>query len=630
MKISYNWLKWYVPGIPEADKLADVFAYHLCEVEGTEKIGDDTVYDLNILPNRAHDLLCHHGVARELSGQLGIEFKDPTPMYKVPESQPTKLQIEIQTPNCRRYMGRIVRGVKIGPSPEWIVKHLEAIGQRSINNIVDATNLCMFDCGQPMHAFDLKKLFSEKIIVRAARENEKMTTLDDKHVDLKLADMVITDDEEVLALAGVKGGTKAEVDEHTTEIVLEVANFEPTTVRKTAKRIGIFTDSAKRFENDLSPELGSFAMRELSALIKEMCPGATFEDIVDVYPVVDFSEAQIARGEATSEKLTNRVYPNPQKKRELSFTVSEINKKLGAKISAGEVEDILTRYAYEFTKEGERIALSVPPLRLDLAGAHDMAEEIGRIYGYEKIQPEIPKIDPVSQHGAGFIPKINETYARVCAAREKLLADGYSEVMTYTFCKKGKVEVARGAKGKEFLRTNLSDALKESYELNRLNAPLLGEEEIKIFEIGTVFPQVGPVGGEEIHVAYSDKKGVIESTLEEFAKDLTWIPDQVRKDTTGDKKFVAWSQYPFITRDVAVWVSKETSPNELVALCQKHGTKLLARDPQLFDQFTKGDKTSLAVRMVFQSHERTLIDAEITEIMVKITHEIEAKGWEVR
>ncbi len=600
MKISYNWLKWYVPEIPEAEKLADVFTYHLAEVESLEKLPDgDFLFDINILPNRAHDLLSHHGIARELAGQLGIEFKNPSGMYKIPESKSTDLKIDIQTPLCRRYMGRIVRGVKIGPSPEWVVKHLESIGQRSINNIVDATNLCMYDCGQPMHIFDMHKLKVEsgksKVIqIRNANNGEKIQLLGGEEKELKETDLVIADSEDGLALAGVKGGTKAEVDANTTDIILEVANFDPATVRKTARRLGILTDSAKRFENDLSPELCDFGMRELTGLISEMCPEATFEDVVD-------------------------VYPSPQSKRELTFTVAEITKKIGAEISVSEVEDILKRYTFEYKMDGDTFTIVIPALRLDLIGAHDMAEEIGRIVGYDKVVPMIPKI--------AFEPTINDTQARMSVAREKLLADGYSEVMSYTFTKKGKVEVARGAKGKEFLRTNLADGLKESYELNRLNAPLLGNTETNIFEIGTVFPEKDR---EEIHVAYANKKGIVESTLEEFSRELNLLSTFNFQPSTSDKKFVAWSQYPFITRDVAVWVPVGTNPDELIGLCRNDGTELLVREPQLFDQFTKDDKTSLAVRLVFQSHERTLTDADVTGIMENITKALENKAWEVR
>src|SRR6185503_6147835 len=158
MKISYNWLKWYVPEAPTPEKLADLVTYHLCEVESVEKKGDDNIFDLNILPNRAHDLLSHMGLGRELASLLGIKYVDPTSMYKIPASKPGNLKIDIQTKNCRRYTARTVSNVKVGPSPEWVVKHLEAIGQRSINNMVDAANLTMFNCGQPTHAFDLNKV----------------------------------------------------------------------------------------------------------------------------------------------------------------------------------------------------------------------------------------------------------------------------------------------------------------------------------------------------------------------------------------------------------------------------------------------------------------------------------------
>src|SRR3989344_223282 len=138
MKYSYNWLKWYIPDAPSAEKLADIITYHVAEVESVEKREDgDSVFDIKILPNRAHDLLSHQGVARELASLLNISYVDPTPKYKIPESEPTKLEVEINTDKCRRDAARIVRNIKVGPSPDWVVKHLESIGQRSINNIVD-------------------------------------------------------------------------------------------------------------------------------------------------------------------------------------------------------------------------------------------------------------------------------------------------------------------------------------------------------------------------------------------------------------------------------------------------------------------------------------------------------------
>lgn len=625
MKISYNWLKWYLPdlpskliqaGIPEipaVEKLQDVFTYHLCEVESLTPIfvkegagGGDYIFDLNILPNRAHDLLSHLGVSRELASLLNIEFKDPTSMYKIPEAKPTNLKIRIETNKCRRYMGRIARNVKIGPSPDWMQKHLESIGQRSINNIVDATNLIMYDCGQPCHAFDLDKLASETLIVRQAKEGEKITTLDNKEIKLSPMDMVIADEKNVLAIAGVKGGKLAEVDENTQNILIEVANFDPISVRKTSKKIEILTDSSKRFENNLSPEIISYAMREISGLLVEY-GGVEFEEIIDIYPA-------------------------KQKSKKLSFSSDKISKILGVDISDKEIEDILKRYNFQYKNKNKEFEVVIPPMRLDLEIEEDMAEEVGRIIGYEKVKPKIPKIN--------FKPKQNEIYAKISWARNKLLDEGYSEVMTYSFCNKGEVEVLASASDKKFLRTNLSNGLKESLKFNQLNMPLFEMDNIKIFEIGTVFLK----NKEEIHVAYADKKEIKEITLDEFLSPLcpSGTPPQQGGDGTsprlnkegvggGNLKFKMWSMYPFITRDIAVWVPEEVEAEDVKKIIKDNMGELVIRGPELFDQFKKENKNSYAFRLVFQSYNRTLTDAEINEIMTKITNKIKEKnGWQVR
>lgn len=618
MKISYNWLKAYVPDIPEAEKLADIFTYHLCEVESVEKLADlpaqaggDFIFDLGILPNRAHDLLSHVGVAKELSGLLAIPFKDPTPMYKTPEPKSTSLKVEINSGNCRRYSARIVRNIKVSPSPEWVVKHLEGIGQRSINNIVDATNIVMYDCGQPCHAFDLKKLASEKIIITNAKAGEELPVVGRDGIIAKLieTDLVITDGEKSLALGGVKGGRDSCISDDTTEIVLEVANFNPTAVRKTARRLGLLSDSAKRFENDLSQTLCDFGMFALSALLIELCPEAVFEDIVDIYKA-------------------------PQKERIISFTKSHIEKLLGIEIPLADFENILTKYDYSYTKKGDEYLMIVPPLRLDLTGSHDMAEEIGRVYGYDKVIPKFPKIN--------FIPKENKLNEQIVQVRAHMIDDGYREVMTYVFTNTGDVEVLASASDKKFLRTNLADGLLKSYELNKLNAPLLELSEIKIFEIGTVFIK----DKEEIHVAYNEKNKIIEVTLEEFIEStssevvsekssdlLTSTLGQTISYTTSDsvpQVFKMWSIYPFIVRDIAVWVPENTDPKILSDIYQEFGTELLQGEPQLVDTFSKNGKTSYAFRLIFQSYDRTLTDEEVNAIMSKITEKITKMGFEVR
>ena len=603
MRISYNWLKWYIPEIPKTEKLRDIFTYHLCEVENIEKRGDDTIFDINILPNRAHDLLSHLGVARELASLLNISFKDPTPMYKIPETKSTNLKIKLETDKCRRYMGRIVRNVKIEPSPDWVQKHLESIGQRSINNIVDATNIVMYDSGQPCHAFDLDKLANEILIIRQAKEGESITTLDGKEVKLSSMDMVIADEKNVLAIAGVKGGKLAEMDEDTKNILIEVANFDPVSVRKTSKRMGILTDSSKRFENNLSPEIVFYAMREISGLLVEY-GRFEFEEIID-------------------------IYPSKQKFRELSFSADKISKILGVAVSETGIEDILKRYNFEYENKNREFKIVIPPTRFDLEIEEDMAEEIGRILGYDKIKPKIPKID--------FKSKQNEEFNKIKKAREYLLSEGYSEIMTYTFHEKGKVEVLESASDKKFLRETLEGkylvgGFEHAIGFNSTILPLLNIKnfnEFKIFEIGKIWSPE-----EKIHVIYfSGKKHTEpqEMSLENFYKTIpsTFTPklDKYSLET----KFKMWSMYPFITRDIAVWVPENVSSGEIEKVIKNNVGELVIRGPELFDQFKKGNQISYAFKLVFQSYERTLTDDEVNEIMAKIGHKIsENSSWQIR
>ncbi|MDQ5901396.1 MAG: phenylalanyl-tRNA synthetase beta chain [Patescibacteria group bacterium] len=604
MKISYNWLKWYIPEIPTAEKLADVFTYHLTEVEGVETfIGkdgkEDTIFDINILPNRAHDLLSHRGVAKELSGLLNIPFVDPTLSYKIPESAPTELKINIEGGACRRYSARIIRGVKVGPSKEWMVTHLESIGQRSINNIVDATNIVMFNVGQPTHAFDYDKIADNKTIyIRNAQMGEEIQILGGEEKELLETDLVIADEEGALAIAGVKGGTKAEVDENTKDIVIEVANFAPSSVRKTARRLGILTDSTKRFENDLSPEYATLGMTELSSLIFEMFPDATFEDIVDVYE--------------SKEKW--------QEKRKIVVSQKDINRVLGVDFDVATITTAVLSLGFDYSETNGIFQIFVPGERLDLNMMQDLVEEIGRTIGYEKVAPVMPEIS--------VKPKINETFAKIFAVRLKLLNEGYSETMTYTFGKKGKVEVARGPKGKSNLRTNISDGIKESYEINKLNAGVLGLDDVKLFEIGNVFTTED---SEVLNIALVDKKGVTEMSLDEFVKEnnidfssYKFAENEIKEN----KKFTQWSSFPFITRDIAVLIPNEIDKKEIEEVLKD--ANLLAREPRLVDVYQKDYKTSYAYRLVFQSHEKTLTDEEVAPIMEEIYTKLKDKGFEIR
>lgn len=593
MKISYNWLKWYIPEAPDVDKLADIITYHLAEVESVEKKSDgDSILDIKILPNRAHDLLSHKGVAREIASLLNIQYVDPATKYIIPESKSTELTISINTDKCKRYMGRIAKGVNVGPSPDWMVKHLEAIGQRSINNIVDAANIVLFNCGQPTHVFDLDKM-DNKIFIRDAKEDEEIITLDNKNIKLKSSHIVVTDNINILEIGGLKGGKTAEVDGDTKNIILEVSNFEAVPVRKMSVALGFRTEGSKRHENDLSPESAPYAMDEFSALIAEMCPNAVFEDIID-------------------------IYPQKQIEKKLSFRIEKVISILGVLVTVEQVKDILERYNLSYVEKEGVFEIIVPSMRLDLQIEEDMAEEIGRILGYDKVKEELPKIE--------FKPKQNETYNKILWARNKLIENGYGEVMNSSFRDKGEVSVLASASDKKFLRDNLSDGIQESVKLNRINAPLLGIKDVRIFEIGTVWcPQ------EEIRVVYAnDKEGKVEKTLDDFCKDMPKDFSVEYSNSRLETKFEMWSLFPFIVRDVAVWVGEGVRSVDVVKIIKDNMGNMVVRGPELFDEFKKEDKTSYAFKLVFQSFERTLTDLEINEVMTKIKAKIEENGWVVR
>ena len=609
MKYSYNWLKWYIPDAPSAEKLADIITYHVAEVESVEKREDgDSVFDIKILPNRAHDLLSHQGVARELASLLNISYVDPTPKYKIPESEPTKLEVEINTDKCRRDAARIVRNIKVGPSPDWVVKHLESIGQRSINNMVDVTNIIMFDCGQPSHVFDMDKVKGSKLDISASAGDEKITFLGGIEKNFEKDMVVIYDGEKNPIGTGVKGGTLAELDDGTKNIILQIDNFGPVSVRRMGQKLNVFTEGRKRFENDLSPELIPYAMRELSALILEMCPDAIFEDIVD-------------------------VYPKKQEEQKLSFRVDKISKILGLVVSAKEIKDILKRYNFQYTEKDGKFEIAVPPMRLDLVVEEDMAEEIGRVLGYDKVKGNMPKID--------FKPKVNEEHQKIERTRQYLLSQGFSEIMTYTFHEKGQIEVVASASDKKFLRESLrgldKDFLVGGFEyavgLNSTLLPLLGIKnyfELKVFEIGKVW-----CPNEEMHVVYFDGTSknmeAKESILNDFYKTIPSNFSPEPRSYNLETKFKMWSLFPFIARDIAVWVPARIESSKVQKIIKENASELLIKGPDLFDEFKKNGQISYAFRLVFQSFNRTLTDTEVNEIMTKIINKIkENNAWQVR
>jgi phenylalanyl-tRNA synthetase beta chain len=403
MKISYNWLKEYVKNLPNPEKLADLLTMHSFEVEGIEKVGNDYVLDIDVLPNRAHDCLSHIGVAREcaalISGKLRVTD------YKLQESKvkvENFVSVEVKDSElCPRYTARVMTDIKVGPSPKWLRERLEAVGQQSINNIVDATNYVAFEIGQPLHAFDAEKLTGKKIIIRRAKKGEKIVTLDNEKCDLDNDVLIIADSKDPIAIAGIKGGKKAEIDKNTKTIILESANFNLHNVHKSSRKLGIATESSLRFEHGLDPNLASEAIDRLAGLIQKIAGGKITKGMIDVYPI--------------------KLRP-----RKIGVGLFKVNNLLGVKISETEVIKIFDLLGFKVEKKIDRLLVEVPTRRLDIEIPEDLIEEVGRIYGYEKI-PSKPPL------GILVSAKPDDLRSLRNKVKDILEGLGLSEVYNYSF-----------------------------------------------------------------------------------------------------------------------------------------------------------------------------------------------------
>jgi len=428
MLISYNWLKTYFgEKLLPPERLAEVLTLTAFEVESLEKRGDDFILDVKVLPDRACYALSHRGVAKEIAAalpnfKLNLSFKFNLKLGK--DVPPVSIKIE-NPADCRRYIGRRVESVKVGESPKQLRDQLLAIGQRSVNNIVDAANFTMFDMGQPLHAFDADKVKGD-ITVRRAREGEEITTLDQKLVRLDPSVLVITDSQGPIAIAGIKGGKGVEVTEKTKNLILEAARFNPSLVRRASEKLGLRTDASKRFENNPAGVLAETGMVEFSAMLGGMLPDARFGELVD-------------------------VYPEPEQIRTITISWSAISAALGVVVSKGEVLAAFDRLGIEAGERGDDLILSIPPDRRDLSMSEDIVEEIGRLIGYDKIPPAFP-------FKGGSKVGVPKDFYFEFKIRNILASLGFSEVMTPSFVMAGRglLEIVKPiAADKAFFRESL-------------------------------------------------------------------------------------------------------------------------------------------------------------------------------
>ncbi len=648
MKISYNWLQEYFSEkLPEPNELAGLITMHSYEVESVEKLNSDFVFDIDVLPNRAPDSFCHNGVAKEISAILNLPVKK-FDSYNLKEFKNlTAIFVEIKSPRCVRYVGRVVENIKIKESPTWLKKKLEALGQRSINNIVDATNLIMLETGQPLHAFDLAKLSGNKVIIRDAKKGEKIMTLDNKEIVLDEKTLIIADGKYPLAIAGIKGGKSAEISNETTSLFLESANFDGVNIRETSRRIGMRTESSLRFEHSISPVLAQGAMDRLTQIIFEIAK----TDLTKV-----------------GEKIDD--YKNPQKEYITTITAKKVSDVLGVVIKVDEIRSVLKRLDLEYLLNGEIFEVKLPPERIDLTGLNEgnprpeyLVEEIGRIYGYEKIDEQFPResIKP---------PKTNKRYFYSQIIKEILIGAGFSEVYNYSITGNGDVLLANPmAEDKKALRKSLVPVLKENIKNNLYNF-----ESVKIFEFGTVFSKnksdeiiesnnfcvaVGHrLTKKADTVAFYEVKSCLDVLFDELnvAYDINDeredyeivanndIVGHIRQDGLaeinldkliphiqyGNINYVPISKFPPIDRDISIFVTPRTKVSEVEEIIKDAAGELMV-DLYLFDVFQKEDKKSFAFRLIFQSNEKTLEDWEVNNMVNNITKALEKDpSWQVR
>ncbi len=609
MKVSRAWLqKYFNDPLPPARELADALTFHAFEIEEHT----DDMLDVKVLPNRAADCLSHRGIAKELSAILAVPLaNDPLAEGALLRGFPatSALAVEIEDPKkCPRYVGALVKGVAIGPSPDWLKKALEAVGARSVNNVVDATNYVMLDIGQPLHAFDAAKLAGKEgryaVGVRGARAGEKIATLTGETYELPENALLITDAQRDLpvGIAGIKGGKAAEVAGATTDLVIESANFDGPSVRRAAQALALFTDASARFQNRPSPELAAYGMRDVLALITDIAGG-------EVVGVVD-------------------EYPSPAPAHpSVKVSLARINGLLGRGLEGmAPVADIFSRrFGFSSVPAGETITVTPPFERTDLVIPEDLVEEVGRILGYDSVpSAELPPAGEGDQARFRGIERM----------KDQLVEQGFTEVSTQSFAPKGDVVLANPLdKTKPALRTSLegglADALKKAKEYAPLTLPPGGKP--RIFEVGAVFPK----GGEYLELRATES--CVEAGLSD-AKFTRHLSDGVGLEEYGKDyapkryelgAYKPFSPYPFIVRDVAVWVPSGTDYGLTMSLIRGNAGELLVRLDQ-FDRFEKEGKVSYAFRLVFQSFERTLTDEEVNGALEAVCAALAEKGFAVR
>jgi phenylalanyl-tRNA synthetase beta chain len=685
MKVLYNWLKDFVDITAAPADLAQRMAMCGVPVESLDDSPAGPLLDLEIFSNRG-DLLGHLGVAREIAALYRTRVKPVQPKLKeAAEKAESAARVEIECPDlCGRFTARVIRGVKVAPSPDWLRQRLEALGQQSINNVVDATNYVMLELGHPLHAFDLEKLAGRRIVVRRARPGEKFRTLDGVERQLNPGMCMVCDAERSAGIGGVMGGADSEIGFATKNILLECAWFDPISIRRTAKTLGLRTEASTRFERGLDPEMAELASRRCAELIQQLAGGEILAGVVDAYPA-----------RRAPEKI--------------EITRKELLRVMGADVPDRDLEEILAALGFapvrvDSTRGSANSLMAAwqctrATWRPDVAGETDLIEEVARHYGFEKFPPRLP---------AAKLPAARLPHAAAQdAIRERLVGLGYHEIVTIPLVDPQRDAVFRAegttptgpanplAEDASQLRTSGLVNMLQTLEWN-INR---GQQNVRLFEIGrkyelrdgqpveTPILTLGVTGlarEKSIHepareYSFADLKGELDA-LGELAGGLRWRsggdawlhparcgtvalnggadvgvcgqlaarvaePFKLRQDvfvaelllaplyeaqdaTRAARHYRPLPRFPAVERDFSLVLADGTAfaqvEEAIRALGIEEVESVAAVDLFRGGQIPKG-KFSLLVRVVFQSHAATLTEAQLSDFHARIVSALEQK-----
>jgi len=407
MKVLYDWLKEFVDLRVSPEELRTRLSLSGTAIEALEQTPAGAMLDAELTSNRA-DCLGHYGVAREAAALYRLPLKPVEPkLQESTEQAVVATRVQVDAPDlCSRYTARVLRGIKVGASPEWLRQRLQSLGQTSINNVVDATNYVMLELGHPLHAFDLDLLNEHRIVVRRARAGEKMRTLDGNERALTGEMCVIADSSRSVAIAGVMGGADSEIRAGTRNILLESAVFDPISIRRTSKTLGLRTEASMRFERGADPQMAELASQRCAELIQQLCGGEVLAGAVDIFP---------NRPAAPTIELTRK----------------EFLRVMGADVPGTEIEAILSSLGFAPVRLDAAASTEAPSAawkcrqpswRADVTREVDLIEEVARIYGVDKFPPRLP---------AAKLPAARMDYSEAEERiRERLIGLGYQEIIT--------------------------------------------------------------------------------------------------------------------------------------------------------------------------------------------------------